>query len=158
MRGRTPIPDETKRALGTFKPSRERSSRISRSASSNYQLTDQPPVGLTKEAREAWKLAIACAPKGALLATDVSLVERWARNYALFRKLAKEISGEDVVLRDENGELTANLNPRFNALCKLHTVLYQCEKELGFSPCSRARVSVADEDGDDENDFAGFGQ
>lgn len=117
-------------------------------------LTEAPPVGLTKEAREAWILAIRCAPDGVLAATDLTVLERWARNYALYRKTAKQLDHEGLISATEKG---AVLNPLFNALIKIQQVLSVCEKELGFTPASRARVSGAVGGGDDEtNDFESF--
>jgi phage terminase small subunit len=40
-------------------------------------------------------------------------------------------------------------------LMKVQAAIAQCEKELGFTPVSRARVRVADAD-DEGNDFDGF--
>lgn len=36
------------------------------------------------------------------------------------------------------GEKGLSLNPAFNALVKIQQVLAACEKELGFTPASRA--------------------
>jgi phage terminase small subunit len=65
---------------------------------------------LTKDAREAWKLAISCAPKGVLTALDATVLERWARNYATYRKIAKQLDHEDIALVTEAG---VTLNPLF---------------------------------------------
>ena len=48
-----------------------------------------------------------------------------------------------------------SLNPLFNALVKVQQVLAACEKELGFTPVSRARVK-ADINEEEQNDFDGF--
>jgi P27 family predicted phage terminase small subunit len=115
-------------------------------------LTTTPPVGLTKDAREAWQLAITCAPRGVLTALDATVLERWARNYATYRKIAKKLDNEDMVLTSETG---VTLNPLFNALIKIQQVLSACEKELGFTPVSRARVK-ADVKEEEVNDFGDF--
>lgn len=143
--------DAEKSATGTLQPCRrERSVLIS-----ECRLTTTPPVGLTKDAREAWVLAVECAPQGMLTALDATVLERWARNYALYRKISKKLEAEDVVLLDEDGNLTDKLNPRFNALIKIQQVMAACEKELGFTPVSRARVKsdVKPEENNDFNDF-----
>lgn len=145
---RVPTSDAFKAATGTLKPYKSRPP----ATISDSRLTETPPVGLTKDAREAWKLAIACAPKGVLTALDATVLERWARNYALYRKIAKQLDHEDMVLEGEKG---VSLNPLFNALVKVQQVLAACEKELGFTPVSRARVK-ADINEEEQNDFDGF--
>ena len=57
-----------------------------------------------------------------------------------------------MVLTSETG---VTLNPLFNALIKIQQVLSACEKELGFTPVSRARVK-ADVKEEEVNDFGDF--
>lgn len=140
--------DAEKAAAGTLQPCR----RARQVAVSTATLTMEPPVGLTKDAREAWKLAIACAPKGILTALDATVLERWARNYALYRKIAKQLDHEEMVVFGEKG---ASLNPLFTGLVKIQQVLAGCEKELGFTPVSRARVK-ADINEEEVNEFDAF--
>ena len=137
--------DAEKAATGTLQPCR----RARQIAVTDATLTTTPPVGLTKDAREAWQLAITCAPRGVLTALDATVLERWARNYATYRKIAKKLDNEDMVLT------SVTLNPLFNALIKIQQVLSACEKELGFTPVSRARVK-ADVKEEEVNDFGDF--
>lgn len=118
-------------------------------------LTTEPPVGLNKDARAAWQLAVECAPEGVLTALDAGVLERWARNYALYRKLAKLVDKCGVVFMVD-GEPTEKLSPTFNALIKVQQILAKCETELGFTPGSRARVSVRKKDDDQGNEFGDF--
>ena len=150
--------DAVKKAAGTLQPCRS-SKRIARSTEkvgSLYEITTQPPVGLTKEAREAWNLAVQCAPKGLLLATDMSVLERWARNYALYRRLSRDVEKDGVVIhwQDDAGDHCMT-NPAFNAQIKVQQQLVACEKELGFTPSSRARVRV-EPDEEENNEFSDF--
>ena len=87
-----------------------------------------------------------------LTALDATVLERWARNYATYRKIAKQLDHEDVVLTNETG---VQLNPLFNALVKIQQVLAACEKELGFTPVSRARVKV-DAKEEEQDEYDGF--
>ena len=140
--------DAEKAATGTLQPCR----RARQVAISEATLTTTPPVGLTKDAREAWQLAITCAPRGVLTALDATVLERWARNYATYRKIAKQLDHDEIVVTGETG---VTLNPLFNALVKIQQVLSACEKELGFTPVSRARVK-ADVKEEEVNDFGDF--
>ena len=143
---RVPVPDAVKALTGVH-------SRPNRSVMAvNGKLPSEPPVGLTKEARAAWTMAVSCAPKGLLTAVDHSVLERWARNYAMYRKLQKQV--------DKQGEVSADgmlVNPAFLALIKAQAVLAACEKELGFTPASRARVRVQDEEEDKGSPFSAIG-
>lgn len=140
--------DAEKAATGTLQPCR----RARQIAVTDATLTTTPPVGLTKDAREAWQLAITCAPIGVLTALDATVLERWARNYATYRKIAKQLDHDEIVMTTESGVM---LNPLFNALVKIQQVLSACEKELGFTPVSRARVK-ADVKEEEVNDFGDF--
>ncbi len=140
-----------KAAQGTLQPCR-RQRQIDMTAAT---LTSEPPVGLNKDARAAWKLAVECAPEGVLTALDAGVLERWARNYALYRKLAKLVDKGGVVFMVD-GEPTEKLSPTFNALIKVQQILVKCETELGFTPGSRARVSVRKKDDDQGNEFGDF--
>lgn len=138
-------------AQGTLQPCR-RHRQIDMTAAT---LTSEPPVGLNKDARAAWQLAVECAPEGVLTALDAGVLERWARNYALYRKLAKLVDKGGVVFMVD-GEPTEKLSPTFNALIKVQQILAKCETELGFTPGSRARVSVRKKEDDSGNEFNGF--
>lgn len=140
-----------KAAQGTLQPCR-RHRQIDMTAAT---LTIEPPVGLNKDARAAWQLAVECAPEGVLTALDAGVLERWARNYALYRKLAKLVDKGGVIFMVD-GEPTEKLSPTFNALIKVQQVLAKCETELGFTPGSRARVSVRKKDDDQGNEFGDF--
>lgn len=140
-----------KAAQGTLQPCR-RHRQIDMTAAT---LTSEPPVGLNKDARAAWQLAVECAPEGVLTALDAGVLERWARNYALYRKLAKLVDKGGVVFMVD-GEPTEKLSPTFNALIKVQQILAKCETELGFTPGSRARVSVRKKEDDSGNEFNGF--
>ena len=140
-----------KAAQGTLQPCR-RHRQIDMTAAT---LTTEPPVGLNKDARAAWQLAVECAPEGVLTALDAGVLERWARNYALYRKLAKLVDKGGVVFMVD-GEPTEKLSPTLNALIKVQQILAKCETELGFTPGSRARVSVRKKEDDSGNEFNGF--
>lgn len=139
-----------KAAQGTLQPCR-RHRQIDMTAAT---LTTEPPVGLNKTPA-AWQLAVECAPEGVLTALDAGVLERWARNYALYRKLAKLVDKGGVVFMAD-GEPTEKLSPTFNALIKVQQILAKCETELGFTPGSRARVSVRKKEDDSGNEFNGF--
>ena len=144
--GRNALPADVKAAQGTLRQCRENRTVLA----VDGKLPEQPPVGLTKDARAAWTMAVACCPDGLLTALDHSVLERWARNYALYRRLQKTVDTEGVLNPDDPGSLSAT----FNALIKVQQQLTACERELGFSPASRARVRVQKPEETEGNPFA----
>lgn len=115
------------------------------------QLSPEPPKGLRQEAKDAWTLAVENCPPGILSVLDLSVLERWCRNYALYRKVAREVEDEGVVSVLDDTKVTG----KFNAMIKLQQILLAIEKELGFTPVSRARVH-APEDENNDTRFANF--
>lgn len=118
------------------------------------KLPIQPPVGLSKDARAAWESAVAFAPAGFLAVLDHSVLERWARNYALYRKLSSKVESDGGLFAvDKDGNEAPSA--AYNMLMKVQAAIAQCEKELGFTPVSRARVRV-NTDNDEGNEFEAF--
>lgn len=150
--GRYKTTDEEKKQMGTFKPCRKNT----QGNLPAVKLSPEPPVGLTKEARAAWTVAINNAPDGLLSVMDFSILERWARNYALYRKIAKQLDHEELEATGADGSRA--VNPLINALVKVQANLLACERELGFTPSARLRVSslVRDKEGASDNPFGAF--
>lgn len=153
--GRPRKPDAEKAAKGTLQPCR---SLEKLAKTSTPELTDTPPVGLTKEARLAWKAAISNAPKGLLVATDFTVLKRWARNYALYRKLAKAVDHDGTLMEitKEDGSIELKQHPNVKSLISVQQVLAACERELGFTPASRARVRPAQAEEEEKDEFESF--
>lgn len=114
-------------------------------------LSADPPKGFTGDAKEAWVAAVTNAPPGSLLATDVSVLERWCRNYALYRKVAKSLEHGDVVTSDDRGN--QKVSAEFTVMQALDSALLKLEKELGFTPCARARVRPQEAETEEKNPF-----
>ena len=141
-----------KKARGTLQPCRVISGDVIPAGSAVDELLKKK--GLTAEAKNAIMAAALYAPSGWVTGCDLTVLERWARNYALYRKIAKQVedSKTQVVLAADNGSLY--LNPLLNALLKVQQTLAACEKELGFTPASRARVRAKnDSSKGEENPF-----
>lgn len=137
--------DTEKKAQGTLQRCRIPKIPVS---FSEKKLSAEPPKGLRQDAKDAWAMAIECSPYP-LVAIDLSVLERWARNYAMYRRLAREVEDESIVCELD----PTKLNPKFNAMVKIQQVLANCEKELGFTPVSRARVRAPEKEEDTENVF-----
>lgn len=117
-----------------------RNERALRPISARGELDITPPTHLTKGAQDAWLVAVTCAPDGLLMGTDISVLERWSRTYALYRAIMKKVTVDGVVKRDADGNDTAETTGLFKALKDVHEMLMDLERELGFSPASRRNV------------------
>lgn len=141
--GRLPKPDVIKKAQGTLQKCRANRRQLQ----VNGNLPVQPPTELTKDARAAWELAIMCAPESLLTALDHSLLERWCRNYALYRKLQADVDRHGWV------DIKGKPRPSFTALIKIQAALAQCEQQLGFTPVSRCKMQAPAKEDSKSNEF-----
>lgn len=112
----------------------------------------RPPSDLPEVAKTAWNLALEFLPEGQVTPENFSLLERWARNYALCRKLQDTVEKKGVVIEafDSNGNEVLKESPYFTAMVKIQSQVGWCEKQLGFTPATRAHV----QNGLPENDTA----
>ena len=85
--------DTEKKAQGTLQRCRIPKIPVS---FSEKKLSAEPPKGLRQDAKDAWAMAIECSPYP-LVAIDLSVLERWARNYAMYRRLAREVEDDFAV-------------------------------------------------------------
>ena len=143
---------EEKRAKGVHSSARSVPATVRRDGSP--WLSAEPPKGHTGDARDAWTNVLANIPEGSLKATDVAVFERWCRNYALYRKLAKMVErsdGDCLITVDDKGNRKAA--PEFLMMQQVDSTMLRLEKELGFTPIARTRVPAGEEKKDDSNPF-----
>ena len=147
MAGRPRKSDAEKAAKGTLQKCRQNSHQWA----VNGELNPAPPTMLTADARDAWELALQCAPKGFLTALDHGLIEKWCRAYAMYRKLAREVEAGDIEQTSATG--LRSLTPTFTAYLHIQKLMLAYEKELGFTPISRSRVRAPTDETESENPF-----
>ena len=148
MAGRPWKTDAEKKARGTLQKCRQNCSQLE----VDGQLPESPPAGMTAEARAAWSMAVRCAPKGLLTVLDHGVLERWCRNYALYRKYARKVEAGDVEQSHPESGMRS-LTPPVMLMIQAHKMMLQCEKELGFTPTARAKVKVETPEEDTDNAF-----
>lgn len=110
---------------------------------------DEPPEGITGEAAKAWECALRNAPEGMITILDAPALERWCRSYAIYRRLQKTVDHEGVLDAGDPSRLSAT----FTALMRVQSQMLAAEKELGFTPVSRARVPASTPAEEDTNPF-----
>ena len=148
MAGRPRKSDAEKAAKGTLQKCRQNSHEWT----VNEKLNPLPPPGLTSDARDAWMMAVKVAPEGFLTALDHGVLEKWCRNYALYRKLSKAVEAGDIEQTSANSGIRS-LSPTFSALINVQKLMLACERELGFTPIARSRVRAQPNETESENPF-----
>lgn len=114
------------------------------------RLSEEPPVGVPGDAKEAWALAVKNAPEGRLAVVDGPALEQWCRTYALWRKMAKAVEHGALYDVDEKSG-SRKLSPEFMAMQALAGTLIKLEKELGFTPVARTHAPAREEEKPESN-------
>lgn len=117
------------------------------------------PIWFSKEQRETWFYAIENAPLGLLRLLDRDMLITWVTAQCDFVTAEKELQktglvilkgGSEKVTKHKNGEVTTTTtspvmipNPWTKIRNEAFLRLMKATTELGFSPTSRARITLA---------------
>jgi P27 family predicted phage terminase small subunit len=143
MAGRKPKPTHLKIVQGTFRKDRANP----REPKPIGELTTAP-AHFNDEQREVWDYAIANAPKGLLKKIDLSVLEVWVTACVLHREAAKKVAKTGQVVESPSGYPITN--PYMSVMNKQAQIMLKAAAEMGFTPASRSRIVVAEEQiGDD---------
>lgn len=111
----------------------------------------QPPKSLSKRGKELWQYALEQMPPHVITAVDGALFERWCTLQDQFLDVAKVVQSGNLL--DENGSMSGALR----AELQLNSSIITIEKELGFTPASRTKISAnISSDGGSDNVFSEF--
>ena len=111
----------------------------------------KPPKTLSKRGQELWKYALEQMPPHVITAVDGALFERWCTLQDQFLDVAKVVQAGNLL--DENG----NMSGALRAELQLNSSIITIEKELGFTPASRTKISAnISSDGGSDNVFSEF--
>lgn len=139
IRGRKPKPTHLHLVEGTTHVTRHRSRADEAKPVGN--LSD-PPDWMTPGQVVVWGYAITHAPKGLLKKIDLSTFSKWVVACEAFQRTAVIIGhmpAEDFVVQGARGE---TISASLRALQVTSTLMLRAATELGFTPASRARVTV----------------
>jgi P27 family predicted phage terminase small subunit len=143
MRGRKPLPTLIKQAKGTL-----RKHRINPREPKPQQFLGEPPEHLSDGAKEAWRYAIKCAPPGLLSTLDGSILMIWACAADLHNKAQQGLAKTGVLIKSPEGGIPMQ-SPYLAIANKQAQIMAKAATEMGFTPASRSRVSIASESADD---------
>lgn len=114
-------------------------------------IATKPPKSLSKRGQELWQYALEQMPPHVITAVDGALFERWCTLQDQFLDIAKVVQSGNLL--DENGGMSGALR----AELQLNSSIITIEKELGFTPASRTKISAnISSDGGSDNVFSEF--
>jgi P27 family predicted phage terminase small subunit len=139
MAGRKPKPTGLKVINGTF-----RSDRNSEAEPFPSGDLKDAPSHFAPEQVEIWDYAISNAPRGLLKCLDMSTLEVWVVACSIHRDAVKKVAKIGQVVKTPLGFPV--VNPYLSNANKQAQIMLKAAAELGFTPSSRSRVSIADKD------------
>ena len=111
-----------------------------------------PPDWLTPSQRSVWEKAIADAPPGLLRRVDESVFLVWVVAKDLHQSATEKIAQSGTIVRMPNSNMAVQ-SPWVAVLNKQAQIMLKASAEMGFTPSSRARVSL-DAPSFNQNKFA----
>ena len=152
MPGRKPLPTAIKKVKGTLQKC-----RINPHEPKPDGDLVEPPQYMTEGAMAAWHYALECAPAGLLKKLDMSILETWANAADLYRKAQAGLNKTGLLMKAHNTGVPMQ-SPYLAIANKQAQIMTKAATEMGFTPASRSRVSVAQHVSDEHNpwdDIAG---
>lgn len=153
MKGRKPIPSHLK--IVTGKPGRIRPSKLEPRPSGDLTT---PPDDLTEEQAELWRYAISNAPAGLLKRLDASVLRVWVVAHCLYTRAVAAQEKQDaesdtpLIVVTPNGAIQQS--PLIGVINRQALIMLKAASDLGFTPSSRSRVTLSEEDAEKQADPA----
>lgn len=142
------LPTAIKAMKGTLRPCRVKKNEPK---PQGELIATKPPKTLSKRGQELWQYALEQMPPHVITAVDGALFERWCTLQDQFLDVAKVVQAGNLL--DENGGMSGALR----AELQLNSSIITIEKELGFTPASRTKISAnISSDGGSNNVFSEF--
>lgn len=146
--GRITLPTEIKKLKGTLQPCRMNKNE----PIPQFDLSPtKPPSILSTGAKKLWTYALEQMPPRLVTTLDGGLFARWCILQDQFIKLSTELKKLPLVVEDKNGKEC--ISTILKAELAVSNSIITIEKELGFTPASRAKISLPTEE-QEQNAFA----
>jgi P27 family predicted phage terminase small subunit len=145
MRGRKPKPTELKIVQGTFTAGDNRKRAREPKLSKNL---DAAPDWLTPSQKESWDYAIENSPSGLLKRLDRSVLTAWVIAEDNHRFASQQLQTQGMVFTSPNGHEVQS--PYVGILNTQAQMMMKCASEMGFTPTSRSRIVLAEEEVEDD--------
>lgn len=142
------LPTAIKELKGTLRPCRVKKNEP---RPQGELIATKPPKELSKRAKELWTYALEQMPPHIITAVDGALFARWCMLQDQFLDVAKVVQAGNLL--DDKG----NISGALRAELQINSSIITIEKELGFTPASRTKISAnISSDGGSDNVFSEF--
>ena len=102
---------------------------------------EEVPEWLTPEQRKGWAYAIENAPRNVLMHIDKSILAGFVVAEDLHRQACIELSHSALLIKSPTQALPMQ-NPYLAIANRQFVLMQRAASELGFTPCSRARIEA----------------
>lgn len=102
------------------------------------------PDWLTGQQKVGWQYAIETAPFGLLKRVDRSTLVAWVIAEDLHRQAVEKLNGGAMLIKTPNGMPVQS--PYLSIINKQAAIMLKAASEMGFTPASRSRVEVSDDE------------
>ena len=143
MAGRKPLPTAVKKLKGTLQKCRTNP----REPVPEGDLVE-PPEYMSEGAKSAWRYALDCAPPHLLRRLDMSVLEVWACAADLYRKAQTGLNKTGMLIKMPNTGVPMP-SPYLAIANKQAQIMMRAAAEMGFTPASRSRVTMPEDEGAD---------
>lgn len=109
----------------------------------------KPPEHLNERQKKVWDYAIKNAPNGLLKKLDQAMLTAWCVSQALHEEATVALNNGPTIIKTGNG--TPIQSPWVGVLNRQTIIMRSLVSELGFSPASRTRISIDQNDEGDPN-------
>ena len=156
MRGRKKTPTKLKELKGSLRKCREVSNEMQ---TTNVVSMPQAPSFLNQHGADEWDLVTnELANIKMLHLTDLSILAAYCNEIGIYREIAQEIQGnftEQTV--DKDGRLRASkIAPKYKVMQNALQNAMKIATQFGFTPSSRASLSMPEQDEERTDDFNFF--
>jgi len=156
MRGRKKTPTKLKELKGSLRKCREVSNEMQ---TTNVVSMPQAPSFLNQQGADEWNLVTnELANIKMLHLTDLSILAAYCNEIGIYREIAQELQGnftEQTV--DKDGRLRASkIAPKYKVMQNALQNAMKIATQFGFTPSSRASLSMPEQDEERTDDFNFF--
>jgi len=156
MRGRKKTPTKLKELKGSLRKCREVSNEMQ---TTNVVSMPKAPSFLNQQGADEWDLVTnELANIKMLHLTDLSILAAYCNEIGIYREIAQELQGnftEQTV--DKDGRLRASkIAPKYKVMQNALQNAMKIATQFGFTPSSRASLSMPEQDEERTDDFNFF--
>ena len=156
MRGRKKTPTKLKELKGSLRKCREVSNEMQ---TTNVVSMPQAPSFLNQHGADEWDIVTnEFANIKMLHLTDLSILAAYCNEIGIYREIAQELQGnftEQTV--DKDGRLrSSKIAPKYKVMQNALQNAMKIATQFGFTPSSRASLSMPEQDEERNDDFNFF--